>query len=111
MANEDDELTELRRKKMEQLQAQQVQAAAHEEERARVESQIQAVLRQILTPEARERLGNLKIARPDQVSLVEQQLVALAQSGRLTGRITDEMLKQILTQLLPKKKEIKIERR
>jgi len=42
---------------------------------------------------------------------VEQQLVALAQSGRVQRMIDDETLRQILERVIPKKREIKIERR
>ena len=39
------------------------------------------------------------------------QLIQLAQSGRLQGMIDDNMLKSILSQILPQQREIKIQRR
>lgn len=111
----DDELNELRRRRMEDLQRQQQQQGAMEEEMARQrqqqEAQIHMVLMQILEPEARERLNTIKLTRPDFAKSVEQQLVILAQSGRLRGKISDEMLKNLLTQLMPQKKDYKITRK
>jgi programmed cell death protein 5 len=109
--NDDAELEELRRRKMYQMQAQQQQQAAMAQEQEKLDAQKQLVLRQVLTPEARERLGRLKTARPDVAANVEQQLIMLASSGRLEGKIDDEMMRQILARLVPEKREIKIERR
>jgi programmed cell death protein 5 len=71
---------------------------------------MQLAMRQILTPEARERLARLKIAYPDVVASVEQQLIGLAQSGRLDRMIDDVTLQQILQKVLPEKRDIKIKR-
>lgn len=109
--DDENELDEIRRKKLFELQAHRSQQAATEQEMEKVDAQKQLVLRQILTPEARERLGRLKVARPDVCAGVEQQLIMLATSGRLEGKIDDETMKQILARLVPEKREIKIERR
>lgn len=110
----DDELAELRRRKMEQLQQQATDQNALEEEAMRqkqIEAQIRIALMEILEPEARERLNTIKLTRPDFAKAVEQQLVMLAQSGRIRQRITDDQLKSLLTQLTPSKKEFRITRR
>jgi programmed cell death protein 5 len=113
MADEEiDELEGLRRKKLQQLQMQQDQVAEARERQEALESQRQAILRGIMTPEARERLGRLKTAYPQIAATVEQQLIMLAQSGRLGNqKIDDDTLRQILEKLVPQKREIKIERR
>jgi programmed cell death protein 5 len=110
----DDELAELRRRRMAELQRQQMQQGAMEEELQRqkqAEAQLHLMLMQILEPEARERLNTIKLTKPEFAKAVEQQLVMLAQSGRIRERITDDQLKVILKQLIPEKKDFNITRR
>ena len=107
---DDDELEQIRRRKMQQLQEDaslQDQDFTHEQANA-LEEQKKAVLRQILEPDARERLGRIKMARPELAASVEQQIIMLAQSGRLGQKIDDATLQQVLAKLTPKKKEISI---
>ncbi len=110
----DDELAALRRRRMEELQRQAAEQQAIEEEierRRRIEDQMHMILMQILEPEARERLNTIKLTRPEFARAVEQQLVMLAQSGRIKQRITDRQLKELLTQLMPSRKEFRITRK
>ncbi len=110
MGEEDPELNEIRRRKLMELQQQQeVQADTHRQSEA-VEAQRQNILRGILTPEARERLGRLKIAYPDVAGQVEDRIIMLAQSGRLNTMIDDPTLKEILARVVPSKREITIKR-
>jgi len=109
----DDELAELRKRRMEQLQRQAAEQQMFDqdmEQRRRQESQIQQILMQILEPEARERLNNIRLTRPEFARAIEQQLVMLAQSGRLKQRITDAQLKELLKQVVPSKKDWNIRR-
>lgn len=108
---EDEELEAIKRKKLEQLQLEQQQQEALEEQREYIEAQRQMIIRQILTPKARERLGTLKTARPELAVTIEDQLINLARAGRLRGQIDDNELRMLLSKLMPKKREIKIERR
>jgi len=108
---EDEELEMLRKKKMAELQKQQMTETAMEEQKKEQEALRQNLLRQILTPEAKERLTRLRLARPELVESIENQLIYLAQSGQIRGQITDATLKDLLAKLIPPKREIRIERR
>jgi len=107
----DDELAEIRRRRMAQVQQQQSDQSEEMERQRQVDTQIHMVLMQIMEPDARERLNTIKITKPDFAKAVEQQLVLLAQSGRLKSKITDQQLKELLLQLTPKKKEFRISRK
>ena len=109
--NDDKELEEIRKRRALQLQQSEAQQAVAEEQRNQVEAQKQAILRSIMTQDAKERLGTLKITKPDLVASIEEQLIMLYQSGRLQEQIDDATLKQLLLRMTPEKKEIKITRR
>ncbi len=109
--DDEEELEALRRRKLQELQIHQQQRELEEAQYAQVEAQKQTVLRQILTPEARERLGRIQLAYPDVADNVTHQLIILAQSGRVQKVIDDTTLRQILRKIIPSKREIKIERR
>ncbi len=107
-----DELEEIRRRKLLEIQRQREleELRKQEELRRQYEAQKQAILRAILEPEARERLARLKLAHPDIAEAVETQLVYLAQAGRIQNKISDEMLVEILKRV-QKKRETKITRK
>jgi programmed cell death protein 5 len=95
-----------------QQQAGDQQGMQEELERQKqLKSQIQMILMQVLEPDARERLNNIKLTKPEFAGAVEQQLITLAQSGRLKNKITDAQLKELLRQLAPKKRDYSITRR
>jgi programmed cell death protein 5 len=70
----------------------------------------EAALRMALTSDARQRLTNVKMVRPDLAASIEEYIIQLASSGRLKSAIDDEQLKQMLVALQDKKREIKIRR-
>ena len=105
----DEELEEIRRRKllaMQQRGDDQKQSQAEQ----RMEAQKEALLRKILSPEARQRLTNLKMVKPEFTEQLELQLIQLAQTGKLPMPLPDAQLKQILIQLQSRKREPKIRR-
>ena len=113
----DPELAELRRRRVQQLQDAQgggvvdPYAAARQAEVDRREAERSEILRRILTPEARERLGRIRLAKPEVAQAVEQQVISLAASGRLQRQIDDATLRALLERIMPERREIKITRR
>lgn len=116
------DLDEIRQKRMAELQAQQAamqnqaqqQAAAQAQQAAaqeQFEAQKRQILGQILTSEARARLANLKLTKPEMVNQIELQLIQSAQAGSLRGKVTDDQLKVLLRNIAGQKREIKITRK
>jgi len=114
----DPELAELRKRRMREIQEMQSGGGAvdpygqaQQAELQRREAERAEVLRRVMTPEARERLGRIRLAKPDVASAVEQQVFSLAASGRLQRPIDDATLRALLERLMPERREINITRR
>ena len=116
------DLDEIRQKRMAELQAQQAAAqnqaqqqamaqAQQQEAQAQFEAQKKQILGRIMTPEARQRLANLKLTKPELVNQIELQLIQSARAGSLRGKVTDDQLKVLLRQIAGQKREIKITRK
>jgi len=106
----DEELENLRRRRLSELQQQATGDQNQSQVKKQVDAQKQALLRQILSPEARQRLTNLKMIKPEFTEQIELQLIQLAQAGKLPIPLPDAQLKQILIQLQSRKRETKIRR-
>ena len=107
--SEDRELEELRKKRAAELETQTQNQAKASTQKAEMEAQKAVVLRQILTPKARDRLANIKIARPEFAEGLENQLIALASRSNLQAPLTEEQLIDILKRLQSGKRESTIE--
>ncbi|MHC1586507.1 MAG: DNA-binding protein [Candidatus Hecatellaceae archaeon] len=103
---EDEELERIKRQRLLELQ----RIAEEERLKAKMEAEKQAALRVVLTPEARQRLANIRMVRPEFAEQLENQLIQLAQAGRLPIPLTDEQLKRILESLASKRRDITIRR-
>ena len=75
-----------------------------------ISAQKDILLKQILSTDARLRLNNVKMVKPELANLVENYLLGLAAQGKAQGQITDEQLKQILMSAQQPKKDFKINR-
>lgn len=62
------------------------------------------VMRKILTKEAIERLGRIRLVKPELATQLELYLLQLYQSGQIKTTIDDTRLKQILDAIVKKKK-------
>ncbi|WP_414838001.1 DNA-binding protein [Candidatus Nanosalina sp. VS9-1] len=97
----DDELDRLREEKMKELQEQQ------QSQEEQVEQQRQAIKEKAskyLSDEARSRLGNVRMARPELAQSVEAQIARLGEMGRIQ-KVGDEDLKDILRDLQSEKED------
>ena len=107
--SEENELEAIRKRKLAQMQAKTPEDEQVEKARE-VEAQKQALLRKILTQEARQRLANIKMVKPEFAEQMELQLIQLAQTGRIKLPLDDSQLKDVLKRLQGQKKNIKIRR-
>lgn len=107
----DEDLDKIKEKKLKQLKSQMEKQEEEEERRQELEAQKKQLLRKILTTDARSRLSNLRMAKPDFTERVELQLIQLARSGRIDLPLTDEQLKQILKKLQKNKRSFNIRRK
>jgi programmed cell death protein 5 len=106
----DEELDALRQRRYSDLQRAAIGEQRQTESRRQLEAQKQAALKQILTPEARQRLTNIRMVKPEFAEQIELQLIQLAQAGRIKVPITDDQLKEALARLQSQRKEIRIRR-
>ncbi|MCX6695167.1 MAG: DNA-binding protein [Candidatus Altiarchaeota archaeon] len=106
------DLDELRQKRLRELALMQQQA--HQEKlqehtrASEINQQIDLIVHKILTPDALQRLGNIRVARPEFARQVEILLIQLYQAGKLPAKVDDSLLKNILTKISSQKKEIRI---
>ena len=106
----DDELEQIRKRKMLSMQHRMSDEQKQAREQDQLEAQKQALLAKILAPEARQRLNNLKMVKPEFAEQIELQLISMAQTGKLPIPLSDVQLKQILVQLQSRKREPTIRR-
>lgn len=102
-ATQDDELSLLREQRRLELQKQlQQQASAQadaeiEAHQAQVDEQnTSAVLKTILSPEARSRLATIAMASPQRADSIRVALMKMNDEGRIQGALNDEQFKQLL---------------
>jgi len=107
---EEDELEALRKRRLLELQQKLLEEQQQVQAEKEFEQQKLAAMRKILTPEARQRLTNLRMVKPEFASQLEIQLIQIAQQGKVRLPIDDEQLKGILRKLQSGRKDIKIRR-
>lgn len=100
---QDDELSILREQRRQQLQKQlQQQATAQADAEVKAHQQqveqqnISAVIKTILSPEARSRLATIAMATPQRADNIRNALIKMNDEGRIQGALNDEQFKQLL---------------
>ena len=106
----EEDLENLRKRRMLELQQRMVDEQNQAQAQQQIEGQKQALLRKILAPEARRRLTNLNMVKPEFTKQLEMQLIQLAQQGRINIPITDAQLKELLVKLQSGKRDYTIRR-
>ncbi|MFX1395068.1 MAG: DNA-binding protein [Promethearchaeota archaeon] len=108
--SDEEELEELRKKKLEALKQQVAQQQIAEAQQEDFENRKYQIMRKILSQEGRQRLENIRIVKPEFAQQIELQLIQLAQAGRLRGPLSDAAFKKLLEQITGKKKDFKIKK-
>ncbi|MHA1792463.1 MAG: DNA-binding protein [Promethearchaeota archaeon] len=115
--SEDQDLDAIRKKKLAELQNRAIKQQQQDAVKQQVEQQKQLILMKILSPEARQRLTNIKLARPQFAESVESQLIQLAQLGQIDRLgiplpMSDDHFKELLSKITGKqnKREFRIKK-
>lgn len=90
-----------------------VQPSDNPEEAKRREAEAmmrQKALMVLLDQDARQRLMNIRMVKPELAMAVENYLITAASSGKLNRALSDEELKQLLINLQQPKKQFRINR-
>ncbi|MFX1302349.1 MAG: DNA-binding protein [Promethearchaeota archaeon] len=113
MSNDED-LENIRRRKLEELKQQAVQQQIAEAQQKEFETKKYQLMRKILSQEGRQRLENIRIVKPQFAEQIELQLIQLFQTGKLRGAtpLPDNAFKKLLEQIssLDRKKEFNIKK-
>ncbi len=103
VSTQDDEFNQLReqrrlalQKQLEQQAAQQADAEVKAQEAHIASQNLDAAMKNLLTPEARSRISAISLATPERSQMIKQTIVQLHAEGKLNAKMTDEQLKQLL---------------
>jgi len=81
-----------------------------QEKDSQLKAQKEMMLKQVLSSEARLRLNNVRMVKSDLADLVENYILNLSVQGKISGQISDEQLKQILSSAQQPKRDFKFNR-
>ena len=81
-----------------------------QEKDSQLKAQKEMMLKQVLSSEARLRLNNVRMVKPDLADLVENYILNLNVQGKISGQISDDQLKQILLSVQQPKRDFKFSR-
>lgn len=96
---DEEELEKLREQKKEELQGQSEEDLGRQEEAVEQQKQqIWGKAKSYMTPEAKDRLANIKTVDEQKALAVARQVAALGESGQIS-KIGEDQMKQILRSL------------
>jgi len=81
-----------------------------QEKESQLKAQKEMMLKQVLSSDARLRLNNVRMVKPELADLVENYILNLSVQGKISGQISDEQLKQILSSAQQPKRDFKFNR-
>jgi len=81
-----------------------------QEKDSQLKAQKEMMLKQVLSSEARLRLNNVRMVKPDLADLVENYILNLSVQGKISGQISDDQLIQILSSAQQPKLDFKFNR-
>ena len=81
-----------------------------QEKDSQLKAQKEIMLKQVLSADARLRLNNVRMVKPDLADLVENYILNLSAQGKISGQISDDQLKQILLSVQQPKRDFKFNR-
>jgi len=81
-----------------------------QEKDSQLKAQKEMMLKQVLSSDARLRLNNVRMVKPDLADLVENYILNLSVQGKISGQISDDQLKQILSSAQQPKHDFKFNR-
>ncbi len=102
---------EIKSKKLNELKQQALLQQKQQEKELVAEQQVDYILRQVLTPEAKQRLSNIRLVNKQLYLQVAQGLIQLVKAKQIDEKISDEQLKALLENVSSRgRKEINIKR-
>ena len=81
-----------------------------QENDSQLKAQKEIMLKQVLSADARLRLNNVRMVKPDLAASVENYILNLSVQGKISGQISDDQLKQILLSAQQPKRDFKFNR-
>jgi len=81
-----------------------------QEKDSQLKAQKEIMLKKVLAADARLRLNNVRMVKPDLADLVENYILNLSVQGKISGQISDDQLKQILLSVQQPKRDFKFNR-
>ena len=101
-------LVEIRKRKLEEMMNSQGESSAQQSQMQQQVLQLERIAKKYLDRDAISRYGNIKAANSEKAIQILVVINRLIQSGKINGVINDATFKDLLLQLIPEKKEMKI---